>query len=207
MLRWLHSPRVSHGAQHGFPPNPADDANLVQAALRGERPALAQLAARLVCVPRILHALDQQRRGLLGRGELEDLAQDTVLRLWQKLEAFPPYATLEMWAFRFCQYEYLNRLRRLDRHSRVLIEEGAEPVVQDPEPESIDWGAQLDLALDDLDPAEAELIRMKHFEERSFEEVALAFHIRVNTAKARYYRGLVKLRERLQRRHSAEDLP
>ena len=48
---------------------------------------------------------------------------------------------------------------------------------------------------------------MKHFEERSFEEVALAFHIGVNTAKARYYRGLVKLRERLQRWHSAEDLP
>jgi RNA polymerase sigma-70 factor (ECF subfamily) len=198
---------VSEGAQHGFPPNPADDANLVQAALRGERAALAQLAARLVCVPRILHALDQQRRGLLGKSELEDLAQDTILRLWQKLESFPAYATLEMWAFRFCQYEYLNRLRRLDRHSRPSMAKPPEPEVQDPEPESIDWGAQLDMALDDLDPAEAELIRMKHFEERTFEEVAKAFHIPVNTAKARYYRGLAKLRERLRRWHSAEDLP
>ena len=209
MLVWLEFHGVGEVLDQGPRPTPEQDAALVRRALSGERRAVDALAARLVCVPRILWALDRQRRRLLGESEIEDLAQDTVLRLWQKLGAFPSYATLEMWAYRFCQYEYLNRLRRLDRRSRVLgaVPDPPEKPVHDPEPDPIDWSTRLDDALDELSTSEAEVIRMKHFEERTFEELAEALGVSSNTAKARYYRGLAKLRERLERRHAPEDLP
>jgi RNA polymerase sigma factor (sigma-70 family) len=40
----------------------------------------------------------------------------------------------------------------------------------------------------------ARIIRMKHFEERTFEEIGLLLSVSPNTAKARYYRGLEELR-------------
>lgn len=208
MIGWLKSRGVNRALNPSSFSSPEEDAALVQRVLESDPDALAVLADRLVCVPRILRTLDNQNRRVLGHTELEDLAQDTLLRLWQKLASFPSYATLEMWVYRFCQFEYLNRLRRLDRQSRVLraVENPPEAQVLDPEPDPIDWGERLDTVLDALGPPEADVIRMKHFEERTFDELASALNMPVNTAKARYYRGLAKLREQLEREHGMEDL-
>lgn len=202
MLQWIESNVMGQSRDDGDP-SPVEDSDLVLRARRGHRRAVERLAARLVCVPRMLVNFDRQRSGILGASELEDLSQDTVLKIWSKLDAFPAYATIEMWCYRFCQFEYLNRLRKVERRMRLVAVDSSLPEQEahDPEPESVDWGARLDEALDELGSV-AELIRLKHFEACTFEEVSERFGIPVNTAKARYYRGIAKLRERLERGQS-----
>ena len=53
-------------------------------------------------------------------------------------------------------------------------------------------------SLDSLDDATREIIRLKHFEDRTFEEIALLQCCSPNTIKTRYYRGLVRLRTQLR---------
>jgi DNA-directed RNA polymerase specialized sigma24 family protein len=45
-----------------------------------------------------------------------------------------------------------------------------------------------------LEPAEETILRMRHFDEISFESAASKLGISVSAAKSRYYRGLEKLR-------------
>ena len=56
-----------------------------------------------------------------------------------------------------------------------------------------------------IDPRDAEVIQLKHFRHLSFDEIGETLGISPNTAKSRYYRALVRLREMLdpQRRELA----
>ena len=46
-------------------------------------------------------------------------------------------------------------------------------------------------------PPASDIIRMRHFDELEFEDIARRANQPVNTIKARYYRGLARLRELL----------
>ena len=48
------------------------------------------------------------------------------------------------------------------------------------------------------------MIRLKHFQELTFEEISSRLSIPANTAKTKYYRGLEKLRETLRAHGPAE---
>ena len=50
------------------------------------------------------------------------------------------------------------------------------------------------MGLSMLSPGESEVIRLKHFAQMTFEEIAERLGISANTAKTRYYRGLERLR-------------
>jgi DNA-directed RNA polymerase specialized sigma24 family protein len=50
-----------------------------------------------------------------------------------------------------------------------------------------------------IDPVQECVIRLKHFEHLTFEEIATRLGGNSNTAKTHYYRGLVRLRELLGR--------
>lgn len=210
MPQWISfqpvsEPATTHSSADGAP----QDQVLVRAASGGDSAALDTLVDRLRCVPRILCHLNRQRNGILRPSDVEDLAQDTLLRVWQKLPDFPSYSSIEMWAYRFCQYEFLNRIRKLERQSRTVVSasEPPEPTTHDPEPDPVDWGARLDAALDELSHQEQDVVRMKHFEQLTFDDIGRDLGLSPNTAKARYYRGLVKLRDKLGRSAEPEDLP
>jgi RNA polymerase sigma factor (sigma-70 family) len=53
------------------------------------------------------------------------------------------------------------------------------------------------LALARLDPPADDIVRLKHFEELTFEEIGQRLLLSPNTAKTHYYRALVRLREAL----------
>ena len=54
--------------------------------------------------------------------------------------------------------------------------------------------------LESLEEDEAAVVRLKHFEDLTFERLAEVLGIPTNTAKTRYYRGMRKLRRRLAER-------
>ena len=182
--------------------SPEDDLALVRGALQMRREALQALAARLTCVHRILEAINARRGGALGVHDLEDISQDVLVRVWQKLEAYRGHVALEFWVHRFCFLEYQNKLRGVRRGVRPG---GANPdSVLDAarsEAEALDEEmGELEACLSELEPDLEQVLRAKTLDGKSFEQIGAELDIPPATAKSRYYRGLLELRRLVDRR-------
>lgn len=219
MLPWLRSERRAlpeldskSTAPVPVPPtapqrDPADDTRLARAAARGDQRAQSEFAERMRCVPRILAVLNARAGRRLDEHDLADLAQDTLVLLWRKLDTFTDQSTLETWAYGVARYEFLNAVRK--KRPRALDVTQLEPestLREEAEgrTEVLDH-AWILRALDDLGGEESRVIRMKHLDDLTFEEIGAALALSTNTAKTRYYRGLQKLQQRLRRGSASED--
>ncbi len=176
------------------------DLALVEAVLAGDSAALDALIKRLECVPRILHTLNERAGRVLTPADLADLSQDVLVLIWEKLKTFEGRATLETWTYRFCWLESRNCFRRVYRGRE--IGPGASALIFEELPAAevslaIEHEA-IEIGLSELGPPGSEVIRLKHFEERTFPEIGSLLGIPTNTAKTHYYRGLEWLRQRLR---------
>ncbi len=186
----LHSPAETA-------PLRRDDLELVRQALAGSTAAQERLSERLTCVTRILGALDRRLGGGLRPEEVADLSQEVLVRVWSKLGTYLGRAALETWVHRFCFLELRNWLRKSRRQDAGRSPEWlAEEPSAEPEASAEDYELLL-RALDTLQPPAAAVMRLKHFEDLTFEEIGARLRIPVSTAKTSYYRGLLLLRRRL----------
>lgn len=170
----------------------------MQRVLRGDAQAWDRFVERMQCVPRILYAQNAQIGRPLDDHDLADLSQDVLVLVWRKLGTFTGEAVLETWIYGIARLELRNAARK---KRRERARDGA-PI--DSRATELDF-AELDLAhihdgLAEIDPAEAQVIRCKHFDDLTFGAIGRRLGISANTAKTRYYRGLGKLHEWLRRR-------
>lgn len=196
-------PTSSSNAPPGTPapePTPASDLELVRDVLAGDSGAFTRLGERLREVPRLIAAANRRMSRPLERSDLEDAAQDALVKIWEKLPTFEGRSTLEGWAWRFCVFELRNRTRAAAsrRHhvgqSIDAVETEPAAPAQDPMPYESE---ELNAALDKLPPEMAEVIRLKHDEGIMFKEISARLGIADSTAKTRYYRGIAQLRAAL----------
>ena len=173
------------------------DLELVRGVLAQEPIAIENLAERLRCVPRILAAQNAKLGHVLGADDLADITQDTIVILLRKVREYSGRAPLEAWVYRVCCYEFLNAVRRRRRR-----EPGVDLQEAPQADEAAERGWQQLLAREALESGlarvggvEAEAVRMKHFEERTFEDMGRLLALSTNTMKTRYYRGLARLTE------------
>ena len=177
-----------------------DDLRLVQRVLGGDPQATDELLRRLRCLPVILSARNRRLGSPLDSALLQDLAQDTVVAIWTRLSTFTGNSSLEAWVYRFCLHKHLAQVR--NRGRRVRIEAVETPLLsRAPAPEE---GVAVDeemlyRSLDELDEERALVVRLKHFEDLTFEEIAQRLSISPNTVKTHYYRALKSLRDFLVR--------
>src|SRR5262245_15829783 len=172
------------------------DLELVRSVLAGQRAELPRLADRLTCLARLLQLLDRRHGHALGPEELADLAQDVLVLVWRKLSEYEGLAPLEGWTYGICLFEYRNALRRkrrLAEEARVIAARSGARALEERDPDP--WAfEEVHEALRRIGREEARVIRLKHFEGRTFEEIGVALGQSPNTVKARYYRGLEELR-------------
>lgn len=178
------------------------DVVLVRDSLRGQKRAVETLVERMRCIPRILAAKNRRLAQPLAPAELEDLVQETLTAVWRKLPAYDGRARLETWAYSFCLLELLHTLRAKSRRPAHLADEHLLPAEARP---PVDRGGGVDdervhASLARLDPADADVLRLKLFEDCTFREVGQRLELPVNTVKTRYYRALAKMRGRLSRK-------
>lgn len=167
-----------------------NDMEEVRASLSDDSEAQKRLLERLKCVPRILAAKNAQIGHPFDAGELEDLAQETVLTVWSKRGEFGGRATLESWVYPFCYYALMNRVRKLRRLPRTVAVDQAETVATTPPRDY----THVHQALAELPDDEAEVVRARYFERLSFPQIGELIGITTSTAKHRYYRGMDRLR-------------
>jgi RNA polymerase sigma-70 factor (ECF subfamily) len=172
------------------------DLELARSALSGSIEARREFVEVMACVPRFLAVLNARSGRSFTDDALEDIVQETLVEIWRRLDSYAGHASLKTWAYRFCQKVLSSRLRAA-RHgrqsptalgSRSSSEVGARPV------SSLDY-EHVYRALEKVESLGARIVRHKHFDHLTFEQIARRLHIPASSAKTNYYRALVRLRE------------
>jgi RNA polymerase sigma-70 factor (ECF subfamily) len=164
------------------------DQELVKASLEGNRSAFALLVSRHQDSVFGL-AVGMTR----NQEDAADMAQETFIRAYNKLEQYNPDYAFRSWILRICSNQTKNLFRkRTHRRSaeekslnaQAILESSVEPDFQ-----------PLEEALAQLAPKYCVPLRLKHMEGLSYEEISSVLGIGISAAKMRTARARKQLAE------------
>jgi RNA polymerase sigma factor (sigma-70 family) len=144
-------------------------------------------------------------RILKDRGEAEDVLQEIYVTVWQRAQAFDPAkASPITWLVAIARNRSIDRLRLGGATARhVTIDAAAETSDQAPNAlaqiESSDEHRRLADCLDELESRHASAIRSAFFEGTTYEDLAERMKVPLGTMKSWIRRGLLRLRECLEK--------
>jgi RNA polymerase sigma-70 factor (ECF subfamily) len=180
-----------------------NDAAAIQAILSGDKEAYGELVKR--------HAQTLFRAAWRITGneaDADDVVQEAFLRGYRKLGSFERRADFATWIYRIAVNCALDRLASRRSHDACRVGEEIDPEQEQVQLEDLAAGPERLLlsgeiralqrdALRSLTPTERTAFVLRHMEERSSEEIAVALGIAPNAAKQAVFRAVQKLRLRL----------
>ncbi len=181
------------------------DRATIKAILAGDKEAYGALVVRHSAM---LFRMAYRMTG--NAADADDVVQEAFLRGYVKLASFESRSEFGTWIYRIavhCALDKISARRGFDEISRVAEETDAEQdslQVADaaPGPErlalSAEIGAMQEMALRGLTPLERTAFVLRHMEEQSTEEIAAVLKIDPNAAKQAVFRGVRKVRQRLE---------
>jgi len=178
-----------------------DLTRLVNLAKAGQRQAVEQVVD--LYAPRLFGLLYRMTG---SRPDAEDLLQETFVKMLRGLGNYREDGRFEPWLFSIAANLARDWLRRQGRSPVTAStgrDEDAAPSLTfaGPGPEqTLARAEQLDLlqqAVNELSPAEREIVSLRFFAQMSFKEIAEALQVPLGTALARAHRALGHLREPL----------
>lgn len=183
---------------------PGEDAELMRRVQRGDEAAFGLLMQRWERPVKSVIA-----RIVLNAREAEDLAQETLVRVWQQREKFRTGAEFRPWVFSIAVNLARNRLRWWRRRPGVSLEDWSE--VEKPAAagqrteaaagadklERAERGAAVRDAVAALPVELREALVLFEYEELSHAEIAAALGCTTKAVEARIYRAREKLRKML----------
>ena len=139
-------------------------------------------------------------RYFLGATRLEadakDLLQDLFVKIARRPDCLERITEVRAYLFRMAHNQVIDWARRI----KVRRGEGTEPAeglclfaVSD-DPDVAEFRRQLELALGEVPDDQSEAVRLKLWERMTFDEIAAAMGVPLNTAASRYRYGIEKLR-------------
>ena len=135
--------------------------------------------------------------------EAHDLVQDTLERALRRLDTLRPGSNARAWLFTILHHGFIDRCRKRTYEATTALgeEEVAMPPASEPGAPPA-WTAisaeQLRAAIAALDESFRTVYRMHSLEGRSYQEIALALGIPVNTVGTRLARARRKLKALLE---------
>jgi RNA polymerase sigma-70 factor, ECF subfamily len=177
----------------------ARDAELVRRSLNGDRAAFGELAehyARQVAA--VTYAMVRERE------KARDLAQEAFLEAYGALRSLREVARFGAWLVGIARRRCIYHIRRERRRARALAARAEVPreAPLTPAGEMVrsDEEARLLEALGGLGRRYREVLVLRHFEGKSYAEIAELLEISVATVEKRLTRARSKLREMLKDR-------
>lgn len=169
------------------------DRDLILRARRGENEAFGELVTRYqtnvfnVCY-RILHE----------RGSAEDLAQESFMRAYNRLNTFNLEREFGPWIRRVAANVCLNHLES-QKTNADLDEERSADESQRPEQqvEVRERSEQIRAALASLPPNYRVVVELRHYQEMSYDEIAAELNIPLSAVKSHLFRARKLLVEKL----------
>jgi RNA polymerase sigma-70 factor (ECF subfamily) len=172
---------------------------LVRAAQQGDVRAFATLvdAYYARCLRFALHMLG-------NRGDAEEAVQDTFVRIYRALPSYEERESFEPWLFRILA----NRCRSAgarERRRSEFVEFGEVPERANDRrhDETIAWREEIGRALATLPPEQREAFLMRHVEDLTYDDMAVATGAGISALKMRVKRACDALRVRLTEDHGA----
>lgn len=165
----------------------AEDRELVRLALGGDDVAFEYLFDRY---REAIHRLFVQRLG--GTDGADDLLQETFIKVYINLHRYRPDYTFGQWLYTIARNTFIDYVRK--RQEELPIDERfASPPSPMPTPEerfiNLQQRTQLEHYLEQLTPRYRELIRMRFFDEYSYEEIATKLGLPLGTVKTQIHRA------------------
>jgi RNA polymerase sigma-70 factor (ECF subfamily) len=127
--------------------------------------------------------------------EVEDLVQECFARAYRARHRYRPDAPPGAWLHRIAVNTAISHLRRRKLDQVLPLE--AEVQVADRDLRQAEARATLEQALAGLSPKVRAAVVLKHFEDRSREEIAATLGIPSGTVASRVAKGMALLRSRL----------
>ena len=165
-------------------------------------------AAR-VLMNRLLPPILRYAARMLGdRAEAEDVAQETLLRLWRVAESWRPgEAQPKTWAYRVAANLCTDRLRARQRRGAMALDDAPEPPDNAPSVEAVmiegNRMAALQAALETLPERQRQAVVLRHIEGLSNPEIAQILDIGVEAVESLTARGKRALQAVLAGQRSA----
>jgi RNA polymerase sigma-70 factor (ECF subfamily) len=202
----LREPEVglpSGGASGGPVEAAIADARLVDAARQGDRDAFGHLVTRyerrlVSVILRFVHDVELAR----------DLAQETFLKAYQRLDQFDPSRRFGPWLFRIGVNQTLDYLRRRSRRGWISLftdagtERQPDPAVPDPR-ERIDLEQEVRLILDMIPEKYRTVLVLRDLENFSSSEIAAILHRKEATIRWRLAEARNRFQKLWERRRGA----
>lgn len=182
-------------------PDSPDWAVLIEAvSLRRDRAAFARLYDHFA--PRVKGFM---RRSGATQSAAEELAQETLLKVWRKADSFDPKSTAAAaWIFTIARNLRIDAFRREKRKGeRQTTDVDAEFVLDEsPLPDEALASAQTDArvlkALSSLSEEQRRVVELSFYQEKAHAEIAQQLQIPLGTVKSRLRLSMVKLRSLLK---------
>ncbi len=190
----------------------AEDAELIQAFLGGDRGAFERLAAR-----HQNKVFGMCFRLLGSRSLAEEAAQEVLVKVYKNLHRFRGESRFSTWLYRVtlnhCRNVQAYRARRHEKRHDSLDADREDAEGNTRKRELADGGPDaedellkqerlemLRVELAQLDPIWKEILVLRDVEGRSYEEIGEALELPPGTVKSRLHRARSQLKQRLGRR-------
>ncbi|WP_072391993.1 sigma-70 family RNA polymerase sigma factor [Hyphomicrobium sp. CS1BSMeth3] len=181
------------------PPDDALDVELMRAVGRQDRHAFARLVER-----HYGWALGFTDRMLGTRHEAEDMVQTAFLRVWQGAGRWEPHAKFTTWLYRVLYNLCVDRLRARQTASGEPLDDALVERLADEAPTgeeritSLQRGARVRAALDQLPARQRAALVLCYYEERSQAEAAALLGVSAGALESLLSRGRATLKKWLR---------
>jgi RNA polymerase sigma-70 factor (ECF subfamily) len=170
---------------------PGDERDVIARAQAGDHDAFRLLVERYAAVG------SRTARVLLTNPvDAEDASQEAWLDAWRALPRFDLERPFRPWLLTIVANRCRMKARR--HNPEVALSDGMtdERAVQ--VEAGTEYDGELQEALDSLEPGQRQVLALRFYADLQLEEIAEAIDMPLGTVKSRLYRGLERLRERLQ---------
>jgi RNA polymerase sigma-70 factor (ECF subfamily) len=187
------NPSGATGVLRSVGREPADH-ELIERARRGDTAAYGDLVRRYEGVA------FRTACAICGdAGEAEEAAQDAFVKAYRALPRFRTGAPWRPWILRIVANEARNRRRAAGRRAHLVTRAAqAEALVEAPPPEGGFSDGPLAAALARLEPAQREIVVLRHLLDLPEAECAAVLGCRKGTVKSRLSRAMERLRAELE---------
>ncbi len=132
----------------------------------------------------------------------EELAQEALLRLWQRAASYDPArSAVSTWLFRIARNLHIDRIRRDPAGMRSEAQADEREVELESDPATVEDYAEsvhLKRRIDALSAVQAQLIRMSYFEAKTHQEIAAELSMPLGTVKSHLRRAFVRLQGQIR---------
>ncbi|HEX9006259.1 MAG TPA: sigma-70 family RNA polymerase sigma factor [Bacteroidota bacterium] len=174
----------------------ADERQLIADARNGSREAF-----RCLVEDHMRQAYTVAFRFVNDHHAAEEIAQEAFVRVYESLHAFREEAGFATWLHRIVTNLALNRLKATKRRNEERLDttvHGALAATDAPAGADTDLQEHIERALHELPTLQRAVVILRHMNGLSTKEVGRILQCSEGTVKTHLFRGLEKMREKLQ---------